>query len=256
MFLITLLDVVFISIIGVLIVLGIYFIAGSKGSEMTIEPEDPQALIDSEFELRDSVINEFVNSVLASFDVREGEAEIKQFQPGLNFMIIKITFGEYLATCSIDFNKQVYNLHLNYYCVRDGETQSANMERVFKMNKTNWSVNFTDVANFISEFEEEVLGLSSFEDLIQNIVELAKDPELVKLADEGKYNMLYDAAEHMVNIIYSVKDKKLRRQLIMPYAKVLGFICANEKTSDMVAYFKMTPKELSKQTELVKTEEE
>lgn len=253
MFLVTLLDVVFICIIGILIVLGIYFIAGSRGSEMTLEPEDPQALIDSEFELRDSVINEFVNSVLASFDVREGEAELKQFQPALNFMVIKITFGEYLVTCSIDFDKKVYNLHLNYYCVRDGETQSANMERVFKMNKTNWSVNFTDVANFISEFEEEVLSLSNFEDLIQNIVELAKDPELVKLTAESKYNMLYDAAEHMASIIYSVKDKKLRRQLIMPYAKILGFICANEKTNDMVAYFKMIPEELS---EPVQNEEE
>lgn len=241
----------------ILIVLGLaifgsYFLFRGRAddTELTLEASDPQSLIDSEFELRDSVINEFINAVLLNFNVAEGEAQIKQFQPSLNFMIVKITFADYLITCSIDFDKKTYTLHLNYCCAYgDNDSKVVIDERVFKMNKTNWSVNFADVAKFINDFESTVLDLGTFDEIVQYAATIARDSKLVELPEDTKYKLLYDAVEHMSNILATTKNKNLKRQLLAPYIRVMSFICSNEKTKDMIDYLKMTPEEVDEQTE-------
>lgn len=208
-------------------------------AKTTIEPADPQELLDSEFTKRDDGLNELVSFICMNFSVNEQELKTKTYQSDLDSMIVKLSFSN--IDCVVISNWAKYTHEIQLTCFDDTTITALKItdhrSKVFKMNKQTFLADYVRIEKFLSEFKQTINVQTSVNDILQDIASIARAPELEELSDIRKNVTLYQAAQQMANLLY---DKKFRsnEEFICAYTQLMIYICSSGKRDEMVKYLK------------------
>lgn len=207
------------------------------GTKTTIEPTDPQELLDSEFTKRDDGLNELVNFICMNFSVNEQELKTKTYQSDLDSMVVKLSFRNIDCIIISNWAKHIYEIQLT--CFDDtmvGALKIADHKsKVFKMNKQTFLADYVQLQKFLDGFKQTMNARISVNDMLEDIASIARDPELETLDDISKNVVLYQAAQQMANLLC---DKKFRcnEEFVCAYTQIMIYICASGKRDGMVKY--------------------
>ena len=205
------------------------------GIKTTIEPVDPQELLDSEFEKRDDGLNELVNMIYSAFNVKPDEVTTKSYQSELGCMIVKLAFFDMLFTIAADWSKKTYTIGVTTLNRVDvGSMDIYEQTKKFKMNPQTYLINYKKLSKFLNGLVIE----EDFEDILQNIADIVRAaPELEKLPEDKRFEMLFEVAVSMSNLL-KIKKFAKNRDFSMAYTRLMFFICASGKRLDMINFLK------------------
>lgn len=207
------------------------------GTKTTIEPSDPQELLDSEFNKRDDGLNELVNFICMNFSVNEQELKAKTYQSDLDSMIVKLSLSN--IDCVIISNWAKYTYEVQMTCFDDTMVSALKItdrrSKVFKMDKQTFLADYVRVEKFLNGFKQAMNARTSVNDMLEDIASIAREPELEELDDTRKNIALYQAAQQMANLLC---DKKFgcNEEFICAYTQIMIYICASGKRDEMVKY--------------------
>lgn len=207
------------------------------GTKTTIEPTDPQELLDSEFTKRDDGLNELVNFICMNFSVNEQELKTKTYQSDLDSMVVKLSFRNIFCVIISNWAKNTYEIQLSCF----DETMVTALKitdhrsKVFKMDKQTFLADYVRVEKFLGGFKQTMNARTSVNDMLEDIASITRDPGLEELDDTSKNVTLYQAAQQMANLLC---DKKFRsnEEFVGAYIQLMIYICASGKREEMVEY--------------------
>lgn len=204
----------------------------------TLEPEDPQALIDSEFQKRDDSLNELISYICTIFEVDAEKLETNSYQSDLDTMVIKIGFNNTTICIVSNWSNKTYEVQLMHFNTNVAAKEVVNRaKKVFKMDKNTLMADYTKVSAFVGKFIEEVNAQTSTEDMVNEIAQIIHSPELKDLNQEQLNTLLYTCASNMSELLTRSKFRR-SKWFIIVYSQLMSYICASGKADDMVKYLK------------------
>ena len=233
---------------AVLFILGIVAIAWvvSKildrlfGEKTTIEPADPQQLLDSDFDMRDHALNEMLNVIYMTFDVDESKAVTNSYQPDLNKIVIKVAFADLLFICTADWFAGKYTIDVNAFR-NSGAGEIAlvafKKKKSFKMDKNSYIINYKALMKFLKRVQDIEFKSMSLQEIINDAAAMANDPALKSLTPEQLDHLLYDAATIQSNLL-NHRNWRRNKKFFLSYSMLMAFICSSGKKDEMIKYLK------------------
>lgn len=196
-----------------------------------LEPEDPQALIDSEFQKRNDSLNELISYICTLFEVDVEQLQTNSYQSDLDSMVVKVAFDNTAICVVSNWYNKTYQVQLMHF------STNVAAKKVFKMDKNTLMANYTKVGAFVNKFIEEVNGQTDMQDMIDELAQIIHAPELKDLTQEQLNTLLYTCAQNMSELLTRSKFRRSKEFLII-YSQLMSYICASGKADEMVKYLK------------------
>lgn len=233
---------------AVLFILGIVVVAwivskvleGFFGEQTTIEPADPQELLNSDYEMRDHALNEMLNVIYMTYNIDDGKAATHSYQNDLDKMVIKVAFDDVLFICTADWRLGKYIIDATVFKAATGAEPATvvfHKQKSFKMNENSYVIDYSRFMKFLKYVQDVSFKSLSFEEVISDAASIAQDPELKELTPEQLEHLLYDAATMCSNLLNHRKWRR-NRDFFMSYSMLMAYICASGKKDNMIKYLK------------------
>lgn len=204
----------------------------------TLEPEDPQALIDSEFQKRDDSLNELINHICMIFEVNAEQLQTNSYQSDLDTMTVKIGFDNMMICVVSNWSNKTYEVQLMHFNTNVAAKEVVNRaKKVFKMDKNTLMADYTKVSAFVVKFIERINAQTTTEDMINEVAQIIHSPELKDLSQEQLNTLLYTCAQNMSELLTRSKFRR-SKGFILTYSQLMAYICASGKADEMVKYLK------------------
>lgn len=228
--------------LGVIVVLWVVFrvLNNMFGEQTTIEPADPQELLDSDYEMRDHALNEMLNTIYMTYNIEDGKAATHSYQNDLDRMVVKVAFDDVLFICTADWRLGKYIIDTTVFRAPTGAEPATvvfHKQKSFKMNENSYVIDYRRFMKFLKYVQDVSFKSLSFEEVISDAASIAQDPALKTLTPEQLEHLLYDAATMCSNLLNHRKWRR-NRDFFLAYSMLMAYICANGKKENMIKYLK------------------
>lgn len=196
-------------------------------------PLDPEGLAESQSEFRTDYCNKLISIICNMYSIQADEAELKQHGVDLNCYVFELGFRNVSFAIKMDFDAGKYFITAYKF---GAENKVTRMRGCFKFDP-NDAVNYKDVIEFIAAFDaksEDITKLS-YEDLINEVADIANDPEMIKLAETEKEGMIYKAAIHLAGGL-TKRSARRNKDIVYAYTILMAHLVGSGKLDEFIKY--------------------
>lgn len=217
------------GVMGILILCAGYLLLKRLlSSEMVIEAEDPNELLEEEMRLREDSLSQIINHLLNFLGVKVlDKIESNQYQPDINMMIVSFRYADI-------FLEVIANWGIGKYTITLENTNSGvRLKKVFRMEKT-YAICSKSLNKFLTKWTKIGFSVDFVKEILSDVISVAEILKDVECSAQKKDNVLYTA---ILDICKLVNNKRANvAELSKVYSTLLSYICLTNKRQNMLAW--------------------